>query len=148
MYVYVCPLDITLQGSWRLLDELEDPELKVLANKLPNTILHSQADSTVKKYLGTYRRWKTWAVSHKLDPITVKPHHLELYLQHLAEISKSKVAVEEACNALSWIHSSAGLTPPLVDPFVKATLEGLQRSLAKLVVKKEPITVEALEAII
>ena len=42
--------------------------------------------------------------------------------------------------------SSAGLTPPLTNPFVKATLEGLQRSLAKPVVKKEPITVETLEA--
>ena len=143
-----CPLDITSQGSWRLLDELEDPELRALASKLPNTILHSRADSTVKKYLGAYRRWKAWAVSHKLDPIPVKPHHLALYLQHLAELSKSKAAVEEACNALSWIHSSAGLTPPLVDPFVKATLEGLQRSLAKPVIKKEPITVEALGAIV
>ena len=49
---------------------------------------------------------------------------------------------------MSWIHSSAGLTPPMADSFVKATLEGLQRSLAKTVVKKEPITVETLEAIV
>ena len=78
----------------------------------------------------------------------VKPHLLALYLQHLAEQSKSKAAVEEACNASSWIYSSAGLTPPLSDPFVKAMLEGLQQSLAKPVVKKEPITVETLEAIV
>ena len=32
--------------------------------------------------------------------------------------------------------------PTLGNPFVKATLEGLQRSLAKPVIKKEPITVE------
>ena len=49
---------------------------------------------------------------------------------------------------MSWIHSSAGLTPPLADPFVKATMEGMQQSLAKPVVKKEPITVETLEAIV
>ena len=131
-----------------LLNELEDPELRVLASKLPNTVLHSQADNTVKKYLGAFKRWKTWAATHHLEPIPVKPHLLALYLQHLAEQSKSKAAVEEACNALSWIHSSAGLTPPLSDLFVKATLEGLQRSLAKPVVKKEPITVETLEAIV
>ena len=41
-----------------------------------------------------------------------------------------------------------GLTPPLADPFVKATREGLQRSLPKSVVKKEPIVVETLEAIL
>ena len=74
-------------------------------------------------------------------------HQLSLYLQHLAEKSKSKAAVEEACNVLSWIHSSDGLVLPLVDPFIKATLEGLQQMLAKPVVRKEPITVETLEII-
>jgi len=39
------------------------------------------------------------------------------------------------------------LIPPLANSFVRATLEGLQHSLAKLVVKNEPVTVEMLEAI-
>ena len=145
---YVLSLDIMSQGSWRLLDELKDPDLKTLASKLPNSVLHSRADSTVKKYLGAYRRWRTWATAHNLKPIPANPHEVALYLQHLAELSKSKAAVEEACNALSWIHSSAGLVSPMVDPFVKATLEGLQRLLTKPVVKKEPITVQTLEAIV
>ena len=50
---------------------------------------------------------------------------LALYLQHIAEQSKFIAAVEEADNALSWIYSNARLTPPLADPFVEATLEGL-----------------------
>ena len=56
--------------------------------------------------------------------------------------------MEDACNAIAWIHSSAGLASPSTHPFVKVTLEGLQRSLAKPVVKKEPITVEMLDAIV
>ena len=43
---------------------------------------------------------------------------------------------------------NAGLTSIIAYPFVRATLEGLQRTLAKLVVKKEPMTVEMLEAIV
>ena len=43
---------------WSMLKDLEDPELKELADKLPDTILHSRADSTVKKYLGAFKRWK------------------------------------------------------------------------------------------
>ena len=82
---------------------------------------------------------KTWAITHHLKPIHVKLHLLALYLQLLAEQSKSKAAVEEACNALSWIHPIAGLTPPLADPFVKATRESLQWSLAKSVVKKSQL---------
>jgi len=41
-----------------------------------------------------------------------------------------------------WSHSST------CDPFVKATQEGMQRLLARPVVKKEPATVEMLEAIV
>ena len=56
--------------------------------------------------------------------------------------------MEEACNALSWVHSASGLEGPLSHPFVKATSEGLQRLLAKPVKKKEPVTVEMLEAMV
>ena len=115
---------------------------------MPTTILHSRADSTVTKYLRGFRRWKTWANAKKLEPIPAKPHHFALYLQHLGEETESKAAVKEACNAVSWMHASAGLSSLLADPFVKATLEGLQRSLAKPVVKKEPVTVDMLEAIV
>ena len=51
-----------------------------------------------------------------------------LYLQHLGEESHSKVAVEEACNAVTWIHGVASIA---AHPFVRATLKGLQRTLAK-----------------
>ena len=136
------------QGSWKLVNELEDPELKDLAGRLPNTIHHSCTDSTVKKYLAAFKRWKSWAIAHSLVPVPAKPHEFCLYLQHIGETSKSKSSVEEACNAVSWVHSTAGLIPLRVDPFVKATLEGMQRLLARPVVKKEPATVEMLEAIV
>ena len=74
-----------MEGSWKLMSDMEDPELKDLARKLPTTILHSRADSTVKKYLGAFRRWKTWATSHNLVPIPAKPHEVALYLQHLGD---------------------------------------------------------------
>ena len=134
-------------GTWNL-ETTPRAELKDLASKLPGTILHSRADSTVTKYLRAFRRWKTWATSHKLQLLPAKAHQFVLYLQHLAEESKSRSAIEEAYNSVSWIHFTAGMIPPMTDPFVKATLEGLQRSLAKLVVKKEPISVAMLEAIV
>ena len=112
-----------MEGSWKLMSDMEDPELKDLARKLgklPTTILHSRADSSVKKYLGAFRRWKTWATSHNLVPIPAKPHEVALYLQHLGDRTQSKSAAEEACNAPSWIHSSAGITSPSTHPFVKA----------------------------
>ena len=46
------------------------------------------------------------------------------------------------------MHSSAGLASSSSHPFVKSTLLGLQRSYAKPVVKKEPLTAEMLEKIV
>ena len=83
-----------------------------------------------------------------LLPIPAKPHEFSLYLQHIGESKKSKSAAEEVCNAVSWVHSTAGLPPLLSDCSVKATLEGLRRMLAKPVKKKEPVTIEMLEAIV
>ena len=148
-YVYnICSVGMLAHGSWEMINKMEDPELRDLASRLPNTILHSHADSTVKKYRGAFRRWKTWAVAHKLLPIPAKPHEFALYRQYLGEESKSKSAAEEACNALSWVHSTSGLASPATHPLVKATLSGLQRSLARPVVKKEPMTIEMIEAVV
>ena len=77
-----------------------------------------------------------------------KPQHFVLYLQHLGETVKSKSAVEEACNALAWVHSMSGFASPSSHPFVKATLEGLQRKLARPIVRKEPVSVEMLDAMV
>ena len=49
---YSVSVDVLIQGGWRLPSELDDPELKNLTSRLIATILCSQADSTVKKYLG------------------------------------------------------------------------------------------------
>ena len=53
--------DIFSSGMWPLLSNLEDPELRRLAQALPATVLKSRTDSTSKKYLSAYRRWKVWA---------------------------------------------------------------------------------------
>jgi len=56
------------------MDELEDPDLKDLASRQPQTILCSRANNTVSKFLGAFRRWKNWAIEHHLSPIPAKPH--------------------------------------------------------------------------
>ena len=145
VYMVFCSVSILAQGTWKLINEIEDPELKDLSSRLPNTTLHSCVDNTVKKYRGVFRRWKTWEVAHKLIPIPAKPHEVVLYLQYLGEKSGSKSAAEEACNVLSWVHSTSGLASPATHPLVKATLESLQCSLVKLIVKKEPMTMEMIE---
>ena len=78
--------DVMGVGVWPLLKDLEDPELRRLAQSLPATVLRSREDSTTKKYLGAYQRWKTWAEARREVPaFPVKDIHLALYLQHLSQ---------------------------------------------------------------
>ena len=88
------------QGTWELIKEIKDPGLIKLAEKLPNTILHTWVDSTTKKYLYAFRRWKSWC-SHSFNHLPTHGHLIALYLQYLADSTGSKASVEEACNALA-----------------------------------------------
>ena len=136
-------------GVWPLLSNLEDHELRRLALALPATVLSSRADSTTKKYLGAYQRWKTWADARQGVPsFPVQEIHLVLYMQHLSESTECKAAVEEAVHALSWLHGLAGLQPFSESTLVKSTLEGLRRMLAKPKVRKEPVTADMLKAMV
>ena len=56
---------VLAHGSWKILNELEDPELRGLASRLPNTVLHSHADTTVKEYLGAkkYGKLGQWIIT-------------------------------------------------------------------------------------
>ena len=71
--------------------------------------------------------------------------HLALYLQHLSEKLHSWSAVQEAVNAVSWVHQLSGRDPVAQSPFVQATLAGLKRILAK---PKEPVTVDTLAMLV
>ena len=125
---------------------LQDPELKGLANSLLGTVLKSKADSTTKKYLYAIERWRQWAMSKaEITEFPVVDYQFALYLQHIAETLSSKSAVEEAVNAIYWLHQLAGQEPISQSPIVKTTLAGLQRQLAKPKKRKEPVTLEMLQ---
>ena len=69
-----------------------------------------------------------------------------LYLQHLGDTTKFWAAVDEAVNAINWVHRLSGL--PLVSEFpsVRAVQAGLQRVLAKPKTKKELVTLNMLKS--
>ena len=91
---------------------------------------------------------RLWTPKANKPPIPARPHELALYLQFIGEQSGSKSAAEEACNALTWVHSISGLASPAIHSLVKNTLAGLQRSSAKPVVKKKPMTIGMIEAVV
>ena len=140
----VITTDVQTTGTWLTLKELEDPELARLASQLPSTVLKSRADSSAKKYLGAFQRWRYWASTHNLPVFPAKEQHIALYLQSIANRLESKSAAEEAVNAINWAHTLAGLESPVNATFVQATLQGIRRSCCKPVRKKKPVTVDML----
>ena len=123
---------------WRELADLQDPELRCLAKSLSDTVMHSRADSTTRKYMYAFQHWKAWAAERcEVTVFPVQEVHFAIYLQHLGEVSSSKSAVQEVVNAISWVLQISGLSPISESPFVWATLSGLQRKLAKPKVPKK-----------
>ena len=125
--------------------QIDDPELKELAESLPAIALQSKAPATVKKYAGGFSRWKRWAKSKPgVEAFPAKPFQFALYLAFLIQSSKTSAPVEEAVNSLSWAHQLAVVEDPTDHPLVKQVLAGAKRILAHRTIKKEPITPEIL----
>ena len=133
-YISCFSVDVLSTGPWSTLKELEDMDLRRLAEALPSSV-HCRATSTTKKYLEAFKRWKVWAADHKLPVFPVEEVHVALYLQLLAETKYSKSAVEETVNGLAWAYAMVGISSPTVSPIVQTTLEGLKWMLVKSVNK-------------
>ena len=141
--------DVFSAGDWPLTQDMQKPELQQLAAGLPDVVLSGRADSTNKKYLGAFQRWKVWAESMEIVPsFPVKGMHLALYMQHLNTAKHSRSAVEEVVHALAWVHKMAGIESPTESPLLQSVLEGLRRILSKPKVRKEPVSIEMSQAMV
>ena len=141
--------DVLTEGVWKAVAELQDPELKRLAAVLPDTVLRSCADSTSKKYINAFQRWRARAELH--DEVTVYPvveAPFALYLQHVGDSTRSQSAVEEAYNAINWVQKLSGTLPISESSFVRTVVDGLKRKLAKPKIKKEPVTSDMLTVMV
>ena len=82
--------DVFTKGPWSWLDNLQDPDLKRLAQSLPQTMLSNKSDSTGKKYLYAFTRGKEWAEKNsEIGVFPVIDVLFALYLQDLAETTRS-----------------------------------------------------------
>ena len=133
--------DILGGVTWQAIAEVEDPELRRLAEALPDTVLSARADATIKKYAGAYRRWRSWAAQHQ--GVEAYPVKVALYLQHVGEVSGSK-----AVNVISWVQRLAGDDPVSQNGLIKSTVEGFLRLLARPKRRKEPVTAVMLQELV
>ena len=69
-------------------------------------------------------------------------------MQHVSESKHSKSAVEEVVHALAWLHRVADIESPTESSLVQSVLEGMRRTLSKPKVRKEPVSIEMLRAMV
>ena len=141
--------DVFSHGAWLDIESMEDPELKDLATALPSIAMQGKAPATVKKYSGAFARWRRWASSRQgVSILPAKPIYVALYLSYLAQSARTCAPLEEAVNALSWVHRMATVEDITCHPLVVQVLAGTKRMLAHKTSKKEPITTDNLLALV
>lgn len=114
---------------WQELQGVEDPELAELASRLTDTVLASRANSTTRKY-HLKEQWSVGRDGLRRKGFPVEGTKFALYLQHVGDSSKSKAAVMEAVNAVSWLQRLTGQEDLVSQhPLVSSTVEGFQRLL-------------------
>ena len=143
------PTDVMCTGVWGILKDMQDPEFKGLVTSMKSTVLTNRVPATITKYLCAFLRWKHWAEAHReVAVFPVKGTEFALYLQHLGDRTGSESAMEEVVHSVCWVHQLAGY-PSMFDlPFVHMVLDGLQHKLAKLKVRKEPVTRDMISALV
>jgi hypothetical protein len=104
---------------------------------LPTVVFSSRAPSTVKKYSGACLRWEKWLTQKfEVNCCPVKPIQVDI-LGHKI-LPSTSAPVEEAVNAISWVHQIACAEDPTQSEIVKQVLAGAKRMLAHKITEKEP----------
>lgn len=137
--------DVFSSPMWTELTHVQDPNLRRLADKLPEVVLGSRAVNTTLTYLNGFKRWHSWA--SKFPEITVlsaTPAYVALYLLGVLQASTSPSPVQSALYSIRWAHDIAGLESPTSHTLPQKVLESARRRLSHQTSKKLPITGEIL----
>ena len=146
--------EVFQQGFWMGSGTLlKDTSLKVLMSELLHLQIGSKAPLTTRKYSLGWDRWRTWARSKvSVAVFPAHPLHMSLYLTHLCREAEGKgtsaAVLESTMYSNRWAHQLAGLDAcPPDHPFVRSTLEGARRRLARPVQPKDPLRWETVREI-
>ena len=121
---------------WAELNDVKAPSLRCLAEKLPEIVLGSTADSTTLTYLNGFKRWRAWANRFpEVAVLPATPAYVSLYLLSVLQATSSPAPVQNAFYSVRWAHDIAGFDSPTNNHTLPSHLTS----------KKLPITPEILQ---
>lgn len=135
---------------WEELDSIvestENEDIKKLARKLPQTLMESQSQNTVKLYGEAWNKFTSWCdkvgFSYRLP---VRETVIALYLMQSAQTSSSVTKMNHIYYGIGWAHDMAGVNNPCKSNWLNLCLESLRRGLSKPPAKKQAITIDILK---
>lgn len=107
-------------------------------------IAASQAENTRRAYAADWRDFEGWCGRHGQPSLPARPEAVAAYLAALGSTRFRVKTIERRVTAIGWHHKQASLNNPAAHPGVKATLEGIRRTLGTAPEKKAALTAELL----
>ena len=140
-------------GIWESLDDIEDPTLLQNALDLPKLTNASIAESTLKKYKGSWKAWVKWSDQFpEVNPCPAEPFFIAIYIKEITDKTSCSIGLlTTAFLGIRWGHIHSSFTPPTNHPFLKMAFEGAKRIVSRLSPpknKKEPLTPEIIKRIV
>ncbi|XP_057296275.1 integrase/recombinase xerD homolog [Hydractinia symbiolongicarpus] len=126
---------------------LENETLRHLAEDLPEYILNSRANNTIKTYYYSFNSWNTWCQKYSVSKLPAPPLTVALYILNLTQMNNSYPKIEIALYAIQYFHNLTGYNNPCDHTLPKNMLEAAKRLLQHQTRKKAIITVEHLHAL-
>lgn len=102
----------------------------------------AKARNTLRAYEADWRHFHTWCESVNSRPLPAHPGQVAAYLGALAAAGMKAKTIERRAAAIRHFHKGAGHDNPADHPGVKATLQGIRRSLGTAPMKKAALTAD------
>ena len=106
------------------------------------------SENTYKSYTFGFKKWLQWSKKFKFKPFPVNKKHLMLFITELTDKKVSVAIMNNILYSIFWVHTIADLEDPCKSNLTVKMRQGAKRILAKLIVKKEPITPKILNTMV
>lgn len=107
-------------------------------------IASSQAENTRRAYAADWRHFRDWCLATDQVLLPALPGTVAAYLAALATMRLKVKTIERRVTAIGWFHRQASVDNPAAHPGVKATLDGIRRTIGTAPEKKAALTAELL----
>lgn len=108
----------------------------------------ARAASTKRAYASDLKLFSAWCEALGLESLPASPATVALYLTHMAEAGKKVATIGRALAAISVLHTVSGMPSPRRDGRVMEVLKGIRRGLGTAQVRKAPVMVDTLRAMV